>query len=198
MRRSTGARRPVRGLICLVSALQSTERRCLSSSALYKSLLEHRSLLSRLSTRRSVLEGELTELRKIMDDLVRSYNPNYQDMSVRAAARGYMELYYDGRVAPAEGGEGSEEPLVDKPRVGAEGEDADVKPEELAQVLEKTDVDGLLVGWEDGTEGGSNVDDLEAIRLSFLARVSGFWSSTDATHVARPQSSTSTTTSPTR
>lgn len=102
-----------------------------------------------------------------MDDLVRSYNPNYQDMSVRAAARGYMELYYDGRVAPAEGGEGSDEPLVDKPR-----EDADeVKPEELSEVLEKTDVDGLLVGWEDGTEGSSNVDDLEAIRSFYLGTV---------------------------
>jgi hypothetical protein len=169
------------------------------SIALYKSLLEHRSLLSRLSTRRSTLENELTELRKIMDDLVRSYNPNYQDMSVRAAARGYMELYYGGRVAPAEGGEGSEEPLVDKPREDAAADD--VKPEELSAVLERTDVDGLLVGWEDGTEGGSNVDDLEAIRPSSLYSWPCFARSLKLTSSSSSlglQFSTSTTTSPTR
>lgn len=127
------------------------------------SLVAHRSLLSRLSTRRNDLETELSELRKIMDELVRSYNPNYQDMSVRAAARGYMELFYDGRVAPAEGGEGSTEPLVQKQK---EGED-EVKQEEL-EALEKEDLDGLLVGWEDGTEGEGKgaVDELEAIRES--------------------------------
>lgn len=108
-----------------------------------------------------------------MEDLVRSYNPNYQDMAVRAAAMGYMEVYHGGATPPAEGGgaggksedmSGGQQPVKEEEKEEAsleEEEETEVSDEELEQ-LEKLDLMGLLVGWDDGSDLGT--DDESSIR----------------------------------
>lgn len=99
-------------------------------------------------------------LKSIFEDLVRSYNPNYQDMAVRAAAMGYMEIYHGGKTPPAEGSgtgekETNEEAVEEKAEDSAgEEKEVEIKDEELEE-LEKVDLMGLLVGWEDGSSTGS-------------------------------------------
>ncbi|KAL7409765.1 glucosidase II beta subunit-like-domain-containing protein [Mrakia frigida] len=141
------------------------------NSPLYTSLLAHRLSLSRLRSRTTRLESELDVLKSIFEDLVRSYNPNYQDMAVRAAAMGYMEIYHDGKTPPAEGSgtgveeeetrreevDGEGEPVVDESGEGEEKEE-EIKDEELEE-LEKVDLMGLLVGWEDGSVSGAGKED---------------------------------------
>ncbi|CED84744.1 Protein kinase C substrate, 80 KD protein, heavy chain [Phaffia rhodozyma] len=123
------------------------------ASPLFQSLLNHRSILSALQTRTARAETELEQLKGIMEEFVRSYNPNYQDMAVRAAAKGYMELFHDGRTPPAEGtGEGETE--IKKEAVEEELGSQAVTDQDLEE-LEKLDLEGLLVGWDDGTTASS-------------------------------------------
>jgi hypothetical protein len=112
-----------------------------------------------------------------MEDLVRSYNPNYQDMAVRAAAMGYMEVYHGGATPPAEGGgaggkqeemAGGQQPVKEEEKKEEEVEDKEeeVTDKELEE-LERLDLMGLLVGWDDESERSSGQDDGDSIRKSF-------------------------------
>ncbi|RXK36650.1 protein kinase C substrate 80K-H [Tremella mesenterica] len=69
---------------------QEIEKR--KKSPLFLSLLTHRLALSRLRSRVSRAEKELEALHGILEDLSKGYNPNYQDMAVKAAVVGYEEL----------------------------------------------------------------------------------------------------------
>lgn len=114
-----------------------------------------------------------------MEDLVRSYNPNYQDMAVRAAAVGYMELFHGGATPPAEGSgtgaaAGGKQPSDEKAEKEAETEynveeetEEEINDKELDE-LDKTDLMGLLVGWEDGTEDSAKTfaEDAESMSKS--------------------------------
>lgn len=95
--------------------------------ALYTSLLSHRLALTRLRSRTQRLQSELDTLRGILDELAKGYNPNYQDMAVKAAVVGFEEL----SKGPAEG-----EAEVDK-----EEEIADPELDEL----ERRDLEAILL-----------------------------------------------------
>ncbi|WWC90142.1 uncharacterized protein L201_005075 [Kwoniella dendrophila CBS 6074] len=62
------------------------------SSPLYQSLLTHRTTLNRLRNKTDKLQNEINSLKSILDELRNGYNPNYQDMAVKAAVVGYEEL----------------------------------------------------------------------------------------------------------
>ncbi|ORY27327.1 glucosidase II beta subunit-like-domain-containing protein [Naematelia encephala] len=111
-------------------------------SPLYTSLLTHRLALTRLRSRTSRLEKELDVLHSILEDLSKGYNPNYQDMAVKAAVVGYEELTKvpEGEPHPAE--EGTEEEIEDK---------------ELDE-LENRDLEGLLLA-DMGDEGGDELNE---------------------------------------
>lgn len=92
--------------------------------AVYTSLLTHRLALTRLRSKAARLQADLDALHGILDDLAKGYNPNYQDMAVKAAVVGFQELN-----KPVEGGEEVEEEIANP---------------ELDE-LEKKDLEGLLL-----------------------------------------------------
>jgi protein kinase C substrate 80K-H len=97
-------------------------------------------------------------MRNILDDLRKGYNPNYQDMAVKAAVVGYEELTglststvsnsaTDGESEAGTGGaEGSEGSEADKEAVQAEQKEEveRVSEWELDQA-ERKDLEGLLL-----------------------------------------------------
>ena len=111
-------------------------------SALYIHSLAQKLALVRLRSKTSRLESELKELKDILEELSKSYNPNYQDMAVKAAVVGYEELR-DGPQSE-EGEEGKEE----KPT--AEGEE-EIEDRELDDV-ERKDLESLLLSDDDDLE----------------------------------------------
>ncbi|KAG8695769.1 hypothetical protein FRC09_008942, partial [Ceratobasidium sp. 395] len=58
-------------------------------SSLYQSLLSHNSALTSLRAKQAELQSKLDTLEEILAGLKRSYNPNYQDMGVLEAVRGW-------------------------------------------------------------------------------------------------------------
>ncbi|KAH7344548.1 glucosidase II beta subunit-like-domain-containing protein [Rhizoctonia solani] len=58
-------------------------------SPLYQSLLSHNSALTSLRSKQAELQAKLDTLEEILAGLKRSYNPNYQDMGVLEAVRGW-------------------------------------------------------------------------------------------------------------
>lgn len=92
--------------------------------AVYTSLLTHRLALTRLRSKTAKLQSELDALHGILDDLAKSYNPNYQDMAVKAAVVGFEEL-----TKPVKEGEEVEEDITER---------------EMDE-LEKKDLEGLLL-----------------------------------------------------
>lgn len=132
------------------------ERR--KQSALYQSLLQHRDVLDRLKRQAEQSEKELELLRGILDELERGYNPNYQDMAVKAAVVGWQE--YMGR-APSqsnvEDGQGQDQAAAAAAPAAVDVKDEDddeplVSSQELYE-LEKLDTVALLLADDDGQEG---------------------------------------------
>ncbi|KAG9103984.1 hypothetical protein FRC06_006423 [Ceratobasidium sp. 370] len=58
-------------------------------SSLYNSLLSHNAALTSLRAKQAELQAKLDTLEDILAGLKRSYNPNYQDMGVLEAVRGW-------------------------------------------------------------------------------------------------------------
>ncbi|ELU43157.1 endoplasmic reticulum protein [Rhizoctonia solani AG-1 IA] len=58
-------------------------------SPLYKSLVSHNAALTSLRSKQADLQAKLDTLEEILANLKRSYNPNYQDMGVLEAVRGW-------------------------------------------------------------------------------------------------------------
>ncbi|WWD22735.1 hypothetical protein CI109_107228 [Kwoniella shandongensis] len=118
-------------------------------SPLYTSLLSHRLALTRLRSKTSRLQSELDTLHNILSELAKGYNPNYQDMAVKAAVVGYEEL--TGAAAPTEG----EEPTAIEGEVKQEEEE---KEEEISDNelddLDRKDLEGLLL-----SDIGESLDD---------------------------------------
>ncbi|KAL7424783.1 hypothetical protein Q5752_000467 [Cryptotrichosporon argae] len=111
-------------------------------SPLFKSLQTHRSALARLHERSARLQGELATVLGILDELSKGYNPNYQDMAVKAAVVGFQELM--GLTdANGEGGDV-------KPDVVEHGQ-PEIEDREIDEVL-GVDLDNLLLTAEDEVE----------------------------------------------
>ncbi|WWC67263.1 uncharacterized protein I206_101171 [Kwoniella pini CBS 10737] len=104
-------------------------------SPIYKSLLDHRLTLTRLRSKTQRLENELNSLRSILEELAKGYNPNYQDMAVKAAVVGYEEL---SGISPTPGEE-SEGDVKEEPK------EEEIKEWELDD-LQRKDLEALL--WE--------------------------------------------------
>jgi protein kinase C substrate 80K-H len=111
--------------------------------ALFKSLETHRDAVTRLRTQIDNTKGDLDTVVAILDELSRGYNPNGQDMAVKAAVMGYRELV--GKME-----EPADMPVAETtPEGGAEGE-AQVQekkePEVKLYTLQKPD--GEIPSWE--------------------------------------------------
>ncbi|CAK9780364.1 hypothetical protein CC85DRAFT_287897 [Cutaneotrichosporon oleaginosum] len=65
------------------------------SSPLYKALEEHREAVKRLRDQLRATQDDLGTVLGILDELAKGYNPNGQDMAVKAAVVGYRELIGD-------------------------------------------------------------------------------------------------------
>ncbi|WVO16024.1 hypothetical protein L204_103689 [Cryptococcus depauperatus] len=103
-------------------------------SPVYQSLLDHRSALERLRTKSVRLQSELDTLHSLLRELAKGYNPNYQDMAVKAAVVGYEELtgirYREGE---NEGNKREEKEVIQE-----------IEDKELEE-LEKKDLEALLL-----------------------------------------------------
>lgn len=124
--------------------------------ALYQSMLKHRDALKSLQREhKKHLEREET-LSQILDTLRRSYNPNYQDMAVLDAVRGWEYLaglphindVGKDKDASEDGEEGEEEETVPE-EVIPEGEWTVQELDKDLPKLLKTDYVSLLLEHED-------------------------------------------------
>jgi protein kinase C substrate 80K-H len=108
--------------------------------ALYTTLLTHRLALTRLRSKTSRLQSELDTLHGILEELSKGYNPNYQDMAVKAAVVGYEEL-----TKPFD--EESEVKVEESTEVSEVEEE--IEDKELDELYRK-DLEGLLMMDVDG------------------------------------------------
>ncbi|ORX35023.1 glucosidase II beta subunit-like-domain-containing protein [Kockovaella imperatae] len=102
---------------------------------LYAFTLSQRLALGRLRTKTARLESELKDLRNILDELSKNYNPNYSDMAVKAAVKGFEELSKAADVVEGDI-EGDTEASVEVYE--------EIQDNELDE-LERKDLDGLLL-----------------------------------------------------
>ncbi|KAJ9110673.1 hypothetical protein QFC19_001502 [Naganishia cerealis] len=125
-------------------------------SPIYLSLLTHRSVIGKLRSQKKQLEEEVDELKRILKELSEEYNPNYQDMAVKAAVVGYTEKY--GK--PVEqGSDASPSPEMTE----QDAQDSPVSEQELDE-LEKVDLDALIMSvdsWGLDTDAEGEADQHE-------------------------------------
>ncbi|ODN73840.1 hypothetical protein, variant [Cryptococcus amylolentus CBS 6039] len=125
-------------------------------SPVYNSLLSHRSALTKLRTKTKTLETEIEALHSLLREMAKGYNPNYQDMAVKAAVVGYEELtgikYREGE---SEEGEVKKE---EKPEATQE----EITEKEL-QDLDKIDLDGLLLSDTTGAAAEGDEDEEDGL-----------------------------------
>ncbi|KAK1921369.1 glucosidase II beta subunit-like-domain-containing protein [Papiliotrema laurentii] len=117
-------------------------------SALYTHLLSQKLALTRLRSKTSRLQGELDTLHNLLSELSKGYNPNGQDMAVKAAVVGYEEfLKGDEPTTPAEGEDAPSVPDIEE----------EITDRELDEI-DRKDLDGLLlsemIGEDDDEEEG--------------------------------------------
>ena len=118
-----------------------------ASAALYESLLAHSLALKSLDhVHQKLLEREKA-LADILETLKNGYNPNYQDMAVLEAVRGWEELKpKDGEEKEAEAPSQDDEAKQEETDTEEEGEKlmtAEELPEQIESLLD-TDYVGLL------------------------------------------------------
>ncbi|KAJ9094012.1 hypothetical protein QFC20_006992 [Naganishia adeliensis] len=116
--------------------------------AIYLSLLTHRSVITQLRSDKKRLEEEVDELKQILKELSEGYNPNYQDMAVKAAVVGYTEKY------------GKADESAEKEEEGH----VPVSEEDLDE-LEKVDLDSLLMSGESSTPGAEDDHETALYRI---------------------------------
>ena len=96
--------------------------------------------MTRLRSKTSRLQSELDTLHGILEELSKGYNPNYQDMAVKAAVVGYEEL-----TKPFDE---ESEVKVEEPTEVTEVEE-EIQDQELDE-LDRKDLEGLLMMDVDG------------------------------------------------
>jgi len=115
--------------------------------------LTHRLALTRLRSKTSRLQSELDTLHGILEELSKGYNPNYQDMAVKAAVVGYEELTKPFDEVEGEGQQAEQE-------VEEEIEDKELDD------LERKDLEGLLMSDVDGEEDDADEESDVGLRKS--------------------------------
>lgn len=140
--------------------------------ALYTYVLSQRLALTRLRSKTQKLEAELVQLHNILDELTKGYNPNYQDMAVKAAVVGYTELtaIAGAGESAAEGDQGQEV----KPDTEAV---EDITDRELDD-LDRKDLEGLLLSEdveEDDDDGEGGICECNLTRACAKLRAHCRW-----------------------
>ena len=144
--------------------------------ALYKSLVEHAAALRALRREYYALKDKEQTLSDILSSLRAGYNPNYQDMAVLEAVRGY-EFYAglppsnDRDKAKEEEGETSEgqdtETEDEEPEIEwlDDGEWSKAKLDTDLNDLLATDLDALLLEHDQHTESDEESDSLRGFHI---------------------------------
>lgn len=112
------------------------------TTALFKSLEEHREAVRRLRDQMRAVQDDLATVLGILDELSKGYNPNGQDMAVKAAVVGYKELIgaqEDAQAVPETEDEGIQ---------GEEVEEAKVEPKVEPKLNTVRDPDGHLANFD--------------------------------------------------
>ena len=123
------------------------------ASPLYQTLKTHQGAVRALLDRQADLTSELEKLTDLLDDLAKGYNPNYQDMAVKAAVVGYEELSKPPDPSP----EASPEPSNTDD--ASDKRDEEMTEQELNK-LERKDLEALLLadmGDDDFDDEGSGI-----------------------------------------
>jgi protein kinase C substrate 80K-H len=109
--------------------------------ALYASLLTHHNALKSLQQEHEKHLEREKQLSDILDTLRHGYNPNYQDMAVLEAVRGWEYLAGLPHIGEAEREEGSgeedDEAMANTDEVKEELEDGELSTEQLGQQLDE-------------------------------------------------------------
>ncbi len=113
-----------------------------NASALYASLITHHNALKSFQREhRRHLERE-KQLGDILDNLRRGYNPNYQDMAVLEAVRGWEQLVHLPHIGEAEREEGSDGD--EEATTPAEESEEELSEGEWTSLQLENELDGLL------------------------------------------------------
>ncbi|KZO92144.1 hypothetical protein CALVIDRAFT_313397 [Calocera viscosa TUFC12733] len=123
-------------------------------SPLYASLKSHSAAVKALTTKVANMEGKIATLKSILAELETSHNPNYQDMAVRGAIKGYQDFLESEKI-PTD--DVSEEDLEDLFKA-AENDVESWTTEELKR-LGQADLTGLLLEHEHHLAGFGKTED---------------------------------------
>lgn len=144
--------------------------------ALYASLLTHHNALKSLQREhKKHLERE-RQLSDILDTLRHGYNPNYQDMAVLEAVRGWEFLAGLPHIGEAEREEGSDEEdeaTANTDEVKEELEDGEWSTEQLEQELDEllhVDHVSLLMEHDSYVDDNTSASPCEPPAVSFCGR----------------------------
>ena len=120
------------------------------SSRLYRRLEEHQATIKSLRETRTELRADLDTLKRILEDLQKGYNPNYQDMAVKGAVKGFEEWLKEAGLAvetPAEEGESEAtiEPVAVQPPTDeyTDSKLREIEEEDLLALVEASDISAV-------------------------------------------------------
>ncbi|EJT97743.1 hypothetical protein DACRYDRAFT_25080 [Dacryopinax primogenitus] len=142
-------------LKALLDRAESTSAEALEyklQSPLYDSLLAHSSAVKTLVNKVADLETKIVTLKSILEDLEKGHNPNYQDMAVRGAIKGYQAFLEKEKITASETEEESPEEAVKE-------EDMDKWTAEELKRLGQSDLTELLLEHEHHLAGFGKSDD---------------------------------------
>ncbi|KAF8312796.1 hypothetical protein DL93DRAFT_2114589 [Clavulina sp. PMI_390] len=128
----------------------------------FKVIQDHVDLLHHITAEEGVLRDRITELEKILINLKAGYNPNYQDMAVLEAVRGWEQLKPAEETKEASEGESTEESSEE----AAPEEDEVVWDESRINELKGTDPLSVLLDHERHV-GGPASDEVTGILFAF-------------------------------
>jgi len=114
-------------------------------SPLYAALQSHSSAVKALTGKVAKLERQIMTLKSILANLEQGHNPNYQDMAVRGAIKGYQDFLESEHPTEAVTDEHNMEDLTQ--------EDVQKWTEEELKRLGQTDLTGLLLEHEQHLAG---------------------------------------------
>jgi alpha 1,3-glucosidase len=145
------------------------------SSRLYRRLEEHQATIKSLRETRADLRGDLDTLKRILEDLQKGYNPNYQDMAVKGAVKGFEEWLKEAGLAvetPSEegGSEATIESIVAQPPADeyTDSKLREMEEEDLLALVEASDISAVQY---------NTVVNRACLRLSFLTLTNSWQSS---------------------
>jgi protein kinase C substrate 80K-H len=139
--------------------------------ALYQSLIEHHDALKSLQREHKKIVENEKKLGEILDTLRRGYNPNYQDMAVLEAVRGWEEhagLPHINEVSKEDGATTEENKGTEKKEEPLEEGiwDADKLNSQLDGLL-NTDYTSLLLQHDEYTRSGGE-DEESSSKLGYF------------------------------